>query len=221
MQLLTVPQKDHSGATITGANAGCTQRVDLPNGDVLLPIRYWRDPKVHRYTSVVARCGLDGKTLTYKEHGTEHTIPTGRGLYEPSLAQFKGRYFLTLRANGSAYVTRGKDGIRFEPIREWKFDDGKNPRQLQHATALGHRGRRIVSRVHTARGGQQPHHAPPRAVIHRAGEPRHAVSCSRHRTHPHPRESRHARQLRGVPCERQRKLDHLRRRPPPPRQTQR
>jgi len=125
MQLLAVPQKDHSGATITGANAGCTQRVDLPNGDVLLPIRYWRDPKLHRYTSVVARCGFDGKTLTYKEHGTEHTIPTGRGLYEPSLAQFKGRYFLTLRANGSAYVTRGKDGIRFEPIREWKFDDGK------------------------------------------------------------------------------------------------
>lgn len=125
LRLLDVPEKDHSGAIITGANAGCTQRVDLPNGDVLLPVRYWRDPKVHRYTSVVMRCAFDGDTLTYKEHGSEHTISTGRGLYEPSLVQFDDHYFLTLRANGSAYVTQGTDGINFEPVREWKFDDGE------------------------------------------------------------------------------------------------
>jgi len=40
MRFLKMPAKDHSGATITGANAGCTQRVDLPNGDILLPVRY-------------------------------------------------------------------------------------------------------------------------------------------------------------------------------------
>lgn len=125
MRFLDLPATDHSGATITGGNAGCTQRIDLPNGDVLLPIRYWRDPKIHRYTSVVARCTFDGETLTYLKHGTEHTIPKGRGLYEPSAIEFKGRYFLTLRANGSAYVTRGTDGINYDPIREWKFDDGK------------------------------------------------------------------------------------------------
>tara|TARA_Y100001934_G_scaffold280118_1_gene385875 strand:- start:319 stop:1671 length:1353 start_codon:yes stop_codon:yes gene_type:complete len=125
LRFLRVPDEDHSGARITGANAGCTQRLDLPDGDILLPIRYWRDPKVHRYTSVVARCAFDGETLTYKEHGTEHTIPKGRGLYEPSIIQFGGRYFLTLRANGSAYVTQGTDGINYEPIREWKFDDGQ------------------------------------------------------------------------------------------------
>ncbi|MHC4879773.1 MAG: sialidase family protein [Planctomycetota bacterium] len=125
LRLLDVPEKDHSGATITGANAGCTQRVDLPSGDVLLPVRYWRDPKVNRYTSVVMRCAFDGEMLTYREHGSEHTISTGRGLYEPSLIQFEGRYYLTLRANESAWVTRGTDGISFEPIREWRFDDGE------------------------------------------------------------------------------------------------
>ena len=123
MRFLAMPGKDHSGATITGANAGCTQRVDLPNGDILLPVRYWRDPKKHNYTSIVALCAFDGKALIYKKHGTEHNIPQGRGLYEPSLTKFDGQYFLTIRANHSAFVTRGKDGIHFEPIREWKFDD--------------------------------------------------------------------------------------------------
>jgi len=156
MKLLAVPARDHSGATITGANAGCNQPVDLSNGDMLLPIRYWRDPKVHRYTSIVARCGFDGKTLTYKEHGSEHTIPTGRGLYEPSLTGFDGRYFLTLRADGGAYVTRGKDGINFEPIREWKFDDGKplgSYNTQQHWATVG--GGLFL--VYTRRGAENDH----------------------------------------------------------------
>ena len=125
LRFLELPEKDHSGNPIVAANAGCTQRVDLPNGDVLLPVRYWRDAKKQNYTSIVARCNFDGETLTYKEHGTEHTIPTGRGLYEPSLTGFDGKFYLTLRADDAAFVTRGKDGIHFEPIREWTFDDGK------------------------------------------------------------------------------------------------
>ena len=125
LQLMTMPAKDHAGFPITGANAGCTQRVDLPNGDILLPVRYWRDPKKHNYTSIVTRCRFDGTTLTYQEHGSELNIPQGRGLYEPSLTVFQGKYFLTMRANHSAFVTRGEDGIHFQPIREWTFDDGK------------------------------------------------------------------------------------------------
>ena len=125
MRFLSMPEKDHGGFTITGVNAGNTQRVDLPDGDVLLPVRYWRNPKKYNFTSVVARCGFDGKILTYKEHGTELSVPRGRGLYEPSLTIFGGQYFLTLRADHSAYVTRGKDGLHFEPVREWLYDDGK------------------------------------------------------------------------------------------------
>ncbi|MEK6235459.1 MAG: glycoside hydrolase [Planctomycetales bacterium] len=124
LRFLALPEKDRAGNVIVGANAGCTQRVDLPDGDVLLPIRYWRDPKRHNYTSIVARCSFDGKTLTYQEHGSELNVPQGRGLYEPSLTQFDGTYYLTLRADHSAFVTRGRDGLNFEPVREWKFDDG-------------------------------------------------------------------------------------------------
>ena len=71
------------------------------------------------------RCGFDGETLTYKAHGSELNIPQDRGLYEPSLTQFGGKFFLTLRADHSAFVTSGTDGIHFDPIQEWKFDDGK------------------------------------------------------------------------------------------------
>ncbi|MCA9077534.1 MAG: hypothetical protein KDA93_21090 [Planctomycetaceae bacterium] len=38
---------------------------------------------------------------------------------------FDGRYYLTLRADHSAFVTRSEDGLTFEPIREWTFDDGE------------------------------------------------------------------------------------------------
>ena len=125
LKFLAMPDKDHSGKTISAANAGNTQRVDLPDGDILLPVRYQRHPESFNYTTVVVRCRFDGETLTYREHGSELNIPQGRGLYEPSLTEFGGRFFLTMRADHSAYVTSGTDGINFEPIREWQFDDGK------------------------------------------------------------------------------------------------
>jgi len=151
-----MPEKDRSGTTITGCNAGCTQRVDLPDGDIFLPVRYWRDPKKHNYTSTVVRCSFDGATLTYKEHGTELNIPKGRGLYEPSLTKFGGRYFLTLRADHSAFVTSGKDGIHFDLIREWKFDDGQvlgSYNTQQHWMTVG--GGLFL--VYTRRGADNDH----------------------------------------------------------------
>ncbi len=156
MRFLEMPERDHGGFTITGANAGNNQRVDLPDGDILLPVRYWRDPKKYNFTSVVARCGFDGKTLSYKEHGSELSVPRGRGLYEPSLAAFGGEYFLTLRADHSAYVTRSADGLHFEPIREWRFDDGKplgSYNTQQHWVTLG--GGLFL--VYTRRGADNDH----------------------------------------------------------------
>lgn len=78
-----------------------------------------------RYTTIVARCAFDGKTLTYKKHGSELTIPRDRGLYEPSVTAFEGRYFLTMRADHSAFVARSENGIDYDDFREWTFDDGK------------------------------------------------------------------------------------------------
>jgi hypothetical protein len=124
MKIMAMPVKDHEGAVILEPNAGCHQRVDLANGDILLPVRYRKDASKRVYTTIVARCTFDGETLTYREHGSEFTITPPRGLFEPSVCFFGGRYFLTMRAEDSGYVARGKDGIHYEPFVEWKFDDG-------------------------------------------------------------------------------------------------
>lgn len=123
MKIMAMPEQDHAGHPIIEPNAGCNQRTDLPNGDVLLPVRYRADPKTRVYTTVVARCAFDGETLTDAEHGSEHTISIPRGLYEPSVCAFKGRFFLTMRGEQNGHVTRGDDGLNFQPTIEWKFDD--------------------------------------------------------------------------------------------------
>lgn len=124
MKIMDMPEKDHAGNPIIEPNAGCHQRHDLPNGEILLPVRYRADPKKRVYTTIVARCTFDGETLTYREHGSEHTITPPRGLYEPSICAFKGRYFLTMRGEDNGYAARGNDGLHYEPHVEWKFDDG-------------------------------------------------------------------------------------------------
>src|SRR5690606_16968702 len=70
---------------------------------------------------------FDGKVLRYREHGTELSIDDKtRGLGEPSLTRFDGTYYLTIRNDRRGYVTRSKDGLHFEPIQPWKFDDDKD-----------------------------------------------------------------------------------------------
>ena len=92
MQILNVPPKDHAGRTIMAPNSGCCQRFDLPSGDILLPIRYCPEKVNRPYVTIVALCRFDGKTLTYVRHGTEFALPRGRGLYEPSVTGFDGRF---------------------------------------------------------------------------------------------------------------------------------
>ncbi len=125
LRLLALPSADHAGRPFLEPNAGCHQRFDLPNGEILLPIRYRKDAAHRYYTSIVARCRFDGTTLTYVEHGSEFSIPRERGLYEPSVTGFKGRYFLTMRADHSGFVARSDDGLRYAPFVEWHFDDGQ------------------------------------------------------------------------------------------------
>lgn len=125
MKIMAMPEKDHAGHPIIEPNAGCNQRWDLPNGDVLLPVRYRSDPKTRVYTTIVARCTFDGETLAYVDHGSEHTISVPRGLYEPSVCGFKGRFFLTMRGEKNGHVARGDDGLHYAPAAEWRFDDGR------------------------------------------------------------------------------------------------
>jgi hypothetical protein len=140
------------------AGAGSAQRVDLPDGTMLLPI-YFRDVSEDWnacYAAAVMRCAFDGARVTYLEHGSELTVPDPRGLCEPSIARHGGRYFLTLRNDVRGYVTAGSDGLHFDPPRPWRFDDGEalgNYNTQQHWVSRGD----ALYLVYTRRGLNNDH----------------------------------------------------------------
>jgi hypothetical protein len=114
-------------AKFQDCSAGCGQRYDLPNGEILLPIRFTMPflPKgTTRYATLVVRCRFDGETLSYVEYGSEMTEHIDRGLYEPSMTKFGDRYYLTMRNNKAAYVATSTDGLHYDEPRKWAFDDG-------------------------------------------------------------------------------------------------
>lgn len=120
--LANVP--DANGKTHTLA-PGCVQSVIKEDGTLLVPV-YITGPGGTEYQSTVLHLAFDGNTLTYLTHGDELTIAGGRGLYEPSLAVFGDKYFLTLRNDAKAYVAVSDDGQKFGPIQPWTFDDGSD-----------------------------------------------------------------------------------------------
>ncbi len=137
------------------AGAGSVQRVDLPDGDILLPI-YFRNKTQKAYRSTVLRCGFDGTRLVYRGHGSELLVEIDRGLYEPSLTRFQNRYFLTLRNDRAGYVAASDDGQHFSEPRKWLWDDGTdlgNYNTQQHWVT--HRDALFL--VYTRRGANNDH----------------------------------------------------------------
>lgn len=106
------------------SGAGCAQRHDKKDGSILLPIYFSPIGKNSHVT--VIRCFFDGKVLSYQGQGNELGVDDNtRGLHEPSLTQFDGTYFMTIRNDKKGFVTKSEDGLNFDQIRSWKFDDGK------------------------------------------------------------------------------------------------
>ncbi len=115
---VTMPKE----AKFADSGAGCAQRVDLPNGDILLPI-YFKE-KTEKDTRVtVLRCTFDGTTLKFAEQGNELSVTGGRGLGEPSLAHFGHLFYLTLRNDLTGYVSTSEDGLHYTEPKEWTWED--------------------------------------------------------------------------------------------------
>lgn len=105
------------------ARNGCGQWVVEDDGRLLIPI-YFSDKQQGPYRVTVLECRFDGRRLTYTRHGDVLELAEVRGLSEPSLVRFRDRYYLTLRNDLKGYVTVSRDGLTWEAIRPWKFDDG-------------------------------------------------------------------------------------------------
>jgi hypothetical protein len=74
----------------------------------------------------VVECRFDGTRIQYLRHGTLLEDDTKRGLAEPSITFYGGRYFLTIRHDDRGYVTVSKDGLNYPPMKTWQFDDGSD-----------------------------------------------------------------------------------------------
>ena len=107
------------------ARCACAQWLVQPDGSLLLPL-YFKPREATDYTVAVVRCSFDGSRIIFQSMGNEMTVAGGRGLCEPSLVRCRDRFFLTLRNNDRGYVTSGMDGLHFESIRSWSFDDGSD-----------------------------------------------------------------------------------------------
>ena len=102
---------------------GCGQWLVEDNGDLLVPF-YFKEKGSEVYASAVMRLRFDGDTVTYIEHGTPLRVETPRGAYEPSLTRFQGKFYLTMRNDDRAYFSKGTDGLNFDALHPWTFDDG-------------------------------------------------------------------------------------------------
>lgn len=105
------------------ARNACAQWLVKPDGTLLVPLYIGTSAK-DRYSTTVAACRFDGEKLTFINNGNVLRLDVARGLYEPSLIAFDGRYFLTLRNDVRGYVSVSDDGLQFSPQKPWTFDDG-------------------------------------------------------------------------------------------------
>lgn len=104
--------------------SACSQFVVEPDGSLLLPFYHGRDAGSPSSVTV-AKFKFDGKKLTFVERGNTLSYPSARGLAEPSLIKFNERYYLTIRHDETAFVSVSDNGLRFQPLRKWTFDDGQ------------------------------------------------------------------------------------------------
>jgi hypothetical protein len=106
------------------ARNACSQWLVESDGTLLVPFYHGRTANDPCASVTVFRCAFDGSELSTLEQGNTLELNVPRGLVEPSLARYDGRYYLTLRNDVKGYVTVSDDGLQYEPIRPWTFDDG-------------------------------------------------------------------------------------------------
>ena len=101
----------------------CGQRVVLPDGQIMMSFTFGPGPN-HRMVAGV-RCRFDGEDLRVAEVGPPLEHHVGRGLLEPSVTRWHGRFYITIRAeDGHGYVAASDDGLDYGTKTAWTWDDG-------------------------------------------------------------------------------------------------
>ena len=112
---------DPRGAFIYTNN--CGQREVLEDGSIAMVMSF--GAKETSRSAVGVRCSFDGETLAIQQVGREIKHAAGRGLLEPSLVRYRGKFYATLRAEDNrGYVAASDDGLDFAGKQPWCWDDG-------------------------------------------------------------------------------------------------
>ena len=113
------------GKKFYNSGSGCGQWLVKSDGTLLVPAYFKaKGDTTNCYASTILHCSFDGVELRYVRHGDELSFGEPRGVYEPSLTTYKGRYYLTLRNDTKAYVTVSDDAFHWQPIKPWTFENG-------------------------------------------------------------------------------------------------
>ncbi len=109
--------------------AGCTQILENHDGTLLIPASLAvqnGSPVLESdyYGTIVMRCSFDGNDLRLLEFGNILYRTEGRGLCEPSITLFHGKYYMCMRNDLTSYISVSDDGLHFSAPQEWIFDDG-------------------------------------------------------------------------------------------------
>jgi len=112
---------DPRGSNIYTNN--CGQREVLEDGSIAFVMSFGAQQNGRSAAGV--RCSFDGETLAIQKVGREIKHSAGRGLLEPSLVRYRGKFYVTLRAEDNrGYVAASDDGLDFEEKQPWCWDDG-------------------------------------------------------------------------------------------------
>ena len=102
-------------------NPGCSQFIEEENGDLLIPVNICKSDETY-FVTMVMRCSFDGENIVFREFGNELEFKNSRGLYEPSICRFGGKYYLTLRNDEYALYSVSDDGLHFSTPEFWRWD---------------------------------------------------------------------------------------------------
>lgn len=111
-------------------SCGSSQRLFVEKDKLLIPLTfgYWGQ-RDRMFQSILTQ--YDGKTISFFKQGNILRLPQGRGLLEPSLCFYGDRYLVTLRTeDGFGYFAESADGLEWENLRRWQFDNGEYLKML-------------------------------------------------------------------------------------------
>ena len=126
----------------------CAQMAEMADGTLVIPA-YFATSEMIEFSGVqwprqavkTLLAKVPGDRLEVMAWSNTLTLGVKRGLLEPSVKQFNGKWFMTLRAEDShAYVTTSPDALNWENIVPWRWDDGEvlvTDSTQQHFIVLG------------------------------------------------------------------------------------